>query len=275
MQTYLRFAAKTDYLPNHFFTKPYDQRLLFVLSGFGELRLEDRCVPIAENTVCFYPAATAYHPVSLSEKPMTFITVNFDFAGEGEERSEPMPPVRADRFDPAMARMTHLDQPFEGFRHPLFLANAHTLREPFLAIVSDFGSDTRFARQKAQAHLSYVLYTLLEGEKTQKSRACEKVLRFLNENYLTIRSNAEVASRVNYNGSYLNKLMRRECGCGIHHYLIRLRLNHARELLRTTDLSVEQIAEESGFVNAKHFSTLFAARFGKSPSAYRRGGQWI
>jgi Transcriptional regulator containing an amidase domain and an AraC-type DNA-binding HTH domain len=51
--------------------------------------------------------------------------------------------------------------------------------------------------------------------------------------------------------------------------LTRFRIDRAKTLLTTTDLSISRIAEASGFGDVERFSTLFRQRVGKSPSKYR------
>jgi transcriptional regulator GlxA family with amidase domain len=52
-------------------------------------------------------------------------------------------------------------------------------------------------------------------------------------------------------------------------YHLNLRLEKACELLRDTNQSVRQIAEDIGFKNQNHFSAFFKRKTGHSPSAYR------
>jgi AraC-like DNA-binding protein len=53
-------------------------------------------------------------------------------------------------------------------------------------------------------------------------------------------------------------------------WLRELRLHHARQLLEAGDFgAVAAVAEAAGFASAKHFSNLYAERFGRRPSDYR------
>ncbi len=47
-----------------------------------------------------------------------------------------------------------------------------------------------------------------------------------------------------------------------------IRLNHAKNLLRTKRYNVNEVAYRCGFTDAKYFSTSFKRQFGKSPSSY-------
>jgi AraC-like DNA-binding protein len=55
-----------------------------------------------------------------------------------------------------------------------------------------------------------------------------------------------------------------------HQYRIAARLDRAKELLATQRQSVTAICMDVGFSSLGSFSTLFARRFGETPSEYRR-----
>jgi LacI family transcriptional regulator len=54
--------------------------------------------------------------------------------------------------------------------------------------------------------------------------------------------------------------------------LLRIRINHAKEFLATTDKPMAQVAAATGF-HLKKFSTLFRRETGRTPTAYRRDSQ--
>ena len=56
-----------------------------------------------------------------------------------------------------------------------------------------------------------------------------------------------------------------------HQYLLRRRVERAKELLRATDASVTEISLEVGFRSLGSFSTAFRALAGEPPSRYRAG----
>lgn len=62
---------------------------------------------------------------------------------------------------------------------------------------------------------------------------------------------------------------RRYLNRSIEDEIRRCRLQHARELLVGTSLSIEAVAEKCGFANTPHFSRLFKASQGLSQMRYR------
>lgn len=80
---------------------------------------------------------------------------------------------------------------------------------------------------------------------------------------------AELAARAHLSVSRFAHLFRTRFGCSPHRYLLRLRILHAQDLLMTTHLSIAEIAESSGFSDARHLTKIFRKSVGTSPSGYR------
>ena len=62
---------------------------------------------------------------------------------------------------------------------------------------------------------------------------------------------------------------RDEMGRSLHDEIVRVRLEHARILLRTTGMTVANVASESGFGTLQRFHALFKDWTGISPGAFR------
>ncbi|MEO8205195.1 MAG: helix-turn-helix domain-containing protein [Chthoniobacterales bacterium] len=70
--------------------------------------------------------------------------------------------------------------------------------------------------------------------------------------------------------SRLAHLFTEQMGVTPAKYLEAIRLQRAVQLLRSTSLSITEIAAETGYVNAFYFSNRFKKEFGKSPSDFRQ-----
>ena len=57
--------------------------------------------------------------------------------------------------------------------------------------------------------------------------------------------------------------------CTPHEYLLQYRLRQSKRLLLSSDLTVEQIAEDCGFNSASHFARAFRQETDISPTAFR------
>ena len=80
----------------------------------------------------------------------------------------------------------------------------------------------------------------------------------------------ELAHRVGTNQARLGREFQTHLGMSTFEYLREQRLVRAQELLATTDLQVQQIADDVGFKRAGDFATAFKLRFGVTPREYRK-----
>ncbi len=80
----------------------------------------------------------------------------------------------------------------------------------------------------------------------------------------------DVAEAVNIHDRYLYSLFVQIEGVSPKEYILRRKLETARDLLENTDLSVSEIALAAGFPDVYSFSRLFHIKLGVSPSAYRK-----
>jgi AraC family transcriptional regulator of arabinose operon len=79
-----------------------------------------------------------------------------------------------------------------------------------------------------------------------------------------------LASFAGLSVSHLSAEFRRHLGVPPMRYLLELRLRRAAYLLADVNLSVSEVARESGFSDPLYFSRQFRRRFGQSPRKYRR-----
>jgi two-component system response regulator YesN len=80
---------------------------------------------------------------------------------------------------------------------------------------------------------------------------------------------SEMARKFNLSSGHLSNLFHEETGESFSDYLNMLRLNKAKEFLKTTDDKIYQIADQLGFNDAYYFSSWFKKQVGASPTTYR------
>ena len=83
----------------------------------------------------------------------------------------------------------------------------------------------------------------------------------------------DVAKAVNMSNSRFSTVFSQQSGQSFTEYLMYLRLNKAKELLRTTGLKSSQVAREAGYNDAHYFSYIFKKNTGLTPSEYRAQNQ--
>lgn len=95
-------------------------------------------------------------------------------------------------------------------------------------------------------------------------------VRFIRERgHLPLRVR-DVLREMSVSRRALERRFRRALEHGLGAEIRRVHLERAKALLTATDLPMPQIAQRSGFSNAKQLATVFRLELGLSPSAYRR-----
>ncbi|MFF5211144.1 GlxA family transcriptional regulator [Streptosporangium sp. NPDC000396] len=97
----------------------------------------------------------------------------------------------------------------------------------------------------------------------------QPTLRWMREELHFPLTLAGIARHANTSVRSLNRRFRAQTGTTPLRWLLHARVDRARELLETTNLPVERVAERCGFGSSATFRHRFAQHVGVSPSAYR------
>ena len=112
-----------------------------------------------------------------------------------------------------------------------------------------------------------------ECENVSLSGMEEIVNRLFVENKLYLNPQlklSDVARQVGTNRTYLSRFFNQEKKMTFYDYVNNLRIEHAEELLRNTDLTLSAIADQSGFNSISTFRRVFATKQKCTPSEYRK-----
>jgi transcriptional regulator GlxA family with amidase domain len=80
----------------------------------------------------------------------------------------------------------------------------------------------------------------------------------------------EVARECRLSVSHFSRAFRCTMGAAPHHWLLKRRVEVAKEKLRDTGLSLLDVALACGFADQSHFTRVFTRMVGVSPGAWRR-----
>jgi len=115
---------------------------------------------------------------------------------------------------------------------------------------------------------SYCLLTK-EHSLLEYSSVVKDALMFINLNISSNLTVKKVAHEVGLSPDYLTRLFKKELGVNIITYINRKRIYTSLKLLKSTDLSIEEIGDLIGLNNTSYFYTLFKKEIGVSPKQYR------
>ena len=108
----------------------------------------------------------------------------------------------------------------------------------------------------------------LPGSAADKVLAAQEYLR--NNCHDPDLSIAKAARKAGLSEVYFRKLFRAQCGASPAHWLMTVRLEKAKALLREPFLSLEECAKQSGFTSLSYFCRVFRQEVGITPAKYRK-----
>jgi two-component system, response regulator YesN len=122
-----------------------------------------------------------------------------------------------------------------------------------------------------EMELLKVLSKFKESEPAQHySSLIQSSLKTIHENFAEKISLSDIARVVHVNPTYLSRKFHEEVGVAFSEYLIHYRIEKAKGLLLDKpNMTIANVAENSGFSSQNYFSTLFRKLEGIAPKDFR------
>ena len=144
-------------------------------------------------------------------------------------------------------------------------------REEIVKMCDVFGSAAALSREVVSARLKLLLIKIAElsDENALPVQMVEALDAYIRENVGDEISNTELGAIFGYHPYYASSLIKSRLGVTMRKYVISHRLSMARDMLRTTERSSQEIAEVCGFTDSSYFAKSFKSAFGVTPKEYR------
>lgn len=107
-----------------------------------------------------------------------------------------------------------------------------------------------------------------EGDSSRINRCLQIIGSDLHKPGLSVKT---LADELNCTADYLSALFKEETGENLRHYINRLRVEHAKNLLMKTQMTASEIAYAVGYRTQSYFSRVFRKYTSLSPGEFRSG----
>ncbi|RZT99203.1 response regulator receiver domain-containing protein [Advenella incenata] len=139
-----------------------------------------------------------------------------------------------------------------------FIYGQYTIEE----VVARMNIHLAYARQK--------VHQTLPLHKENREATINRIKLYLSEHLNDPPTLDQLASELGVHKKKLARVFQAHMHETIYDYLSRLRLDYSQVLLRETQLSITDIAEEIGFTSLSAFTSSFSKQYGMPPTAYRK-----
>lgn len=129
-----------------------------------------------------------------------------------------------------------------------------------------------YSIEDMEEYLKYLVNTAMEYRAfaAESKSVAEEIKQYIHAHYGDDLTRNGLAEVVYLNPDYLARLFKKETGVSLGSYVIQVRIQVAKQLLESTNLSVYTIANKVGYANYSYFSKLFKQEVGLTPNEYKK-----
>ncbi len=115
-------------------------------------------------------------------------------------------------------------------------------------------------------HLNTILITLFDSLNPQtQNKYVNSILKYINDNITNPLSLTDVCQSVHLSKEYVARVFKKEMGITVTDYIIQQKLDLAKNMLLSNEISLRNISEKVGYQDYNYFSRLFKKHYGISP----------
>lgn len=128
------------------------------------------------------------------------------------------------------------------------------------------------AKHKLDERLQFIEREEKAGEEgyISENHMVQNMVKYIQENFGGPLSLQKMAEKFRLSESHISNMIKKNTGKSFSDHLIEYRIQKAQVLLRTTNDSIEDIAEKVGYPDYFYFLKVYKKATGISPTAYRK-----
>ena len=156
--------------------------------------------------------------------------------------------------------------------------NYDTIKTVFFELAKCCENKNKFYQLEAKCLIFKFFYELLNGNhfsqvnvlSNKLTTAVRSSLDYIQNNYSEELTTRSISNHVHYNEYYFMRIFKKYTGKTIVEYLTECRLEKAKELLRDSDVTIEEVAYQVGFSTTSYFISKFREVNNITPGEFRR-----
>lgn len=261
--TYADTTAK-HYMPTMACGEHYEISCL--ISGDRQTITPDRIFYSTSGCVCMCEPGLLHQTSSISDTPYKRILIKFSLkAGES---------VKA-----GMGTLV-FDQLFHQHTHYFSEKGREKIQRLFYEMLDEYNDYGKYTDTVLMGML-FRLFVMIHKYKENPyedirfslkstNQDILKALEYMDAHFCESPSLEEVAAYAGLTPGYFSRLFKAEVGDTYTRYLLFMKLQYSRILLMRTKLSVQEIADRTGFCNGNYLSSIYKKYYKESPSEFRK-----
>ncbi|MGL5677163.1 MAG: AraC family transcriptional regulator [Cellulosilyticaceae bacterium] len=234
----------------------YFMEMFYIVGGKGYFAIEEEKYKVKKGTIILINPHVHHTEISDEQEPLEYIAIGAEgisFTFESDSGNQ---------------------------NHGIYYANSkqENIYFCFNRLVHEMEQKEEYFDGVCEHLLEILVFYLMRCSKNlmrtpvyeNETPQCNKVKQYIENNYLNPITLEELAEVAYINKYYLVHSFTKAYGISPIHYLIEKKLQVCKELLATTNHSVLQISEMTGFSSQSYFAQVFKKACGITPVGYRK-----
>ena len=131
--------------------------------------------------------------------------------------------------------------------------------------------DIMYWQQQIINELKTICMYINQQNSDTNEQTVQQIAQYLDTNFADSQiSLTSIGAHFNLSTAHISRIFRKKYSINFYKYLMNIRIQYARELLKTSDSSIGEISTLCGFTTPKTFRRVFKEANGVSPSDYKR-----
>ncbi len=145
------------------------------------------------------------------------------------------------------------------------------VREILRKIEKEYKLKDNLSQEIISCYTHSLFYLLIRNEDSclavdDGNKVIEQAVAYIRENFVSDITLSSLAKRFSVSPEHFSRMFKKETGLGFSKYLNSLRLQHAEQLLKSSQVqNITKVAESCGFEDSNYFSKKFKEVYGVSP----------
>jgi YesN/AraC family two-component response regulator len=277
LTAYIRYCAEDKYLK---FWELKDRKIgnhefLLITKGTGQFNINNRTYNVKENDLVLFKPNIRHNGKSVT-LPFEFLCIHFDIYVSNIKSTLNISSksTLAHHYETAPENPVNFLKVKLNFPEHISIHNSQSMQLLLKKIIAEKQKRQTGSDILTKSYFVEFLIALLreQSQSFETNKYPDEIIRVINyikSNYMHRIRLWELSNQVHLEPTYLSKLFLKHTGYNITKFIIKHRLLVAKEQLLETDNKIEEIAISTGFCDLHHFSKVFRAYEGISPSQYR------
>lgn len=242
----------------------YDNRLFYILDGIGQFITQESKREIKPNTIIFVKAGVGYDFCGNFKT----VVINFDMTRSVASKKARCPASKRNFDSNEIYDKTAVDGLLD-----VVIAYCPNLKDSAIRLVKYFDQKSETADAITSSIVKELTTEILREQNYEQNptvKLVDKVKRYIKMNATSESTYDSIGKALGYHPVYLADVFLKSTGQTLHKAIVNEKIRQASVWLINTELSIEEIAFETGFSSRSHFCTVFKAQMGISPGSYRK-----